>query len=250
MTDRARYRPLPGSPRLWRRTTDEPPSFWTEALCDPPSVYGERIAFALSTVLRRWDPSRSKLGAAISKGWDRLLPTAGERWLYLGAATGTTLSHVADLVGPSGAAYGVEKSVRPFAKLLRLAERYPNIGPLLADVRRWTEYAEWVPPVDGLYVDVAQPDQVAIARENARVFLKPNALLLLALKTASMGRELSARQHLERAVRELEGGIEVEEALPLDPFHRRHFLVGGRATPALFEAAVSRPIARRAARRS
>ena len=180
--------------------------------------------------LRRWDPNRSKLGAAIAKGWTEPLPQRGERWLYLGAASGTTASHVADLVGVDGAVYAVEKSIRPFGRLLQLAERYPNIAPLLSDARRWEEYAGIVPPVDGLYVDIAQPDQVAIALDAARRFLKATGALLLVLKTSSMGREAGPRTHLDRSIEAIENGFAVDEALPLEPFHRKHYLIGARPT--------------------
>lgn len=233
-----RFLRLGRSERLWRRGSDDPPSYWTEALAEPPDVYGERTAVSEGKVLRRWDPGRSKLGAAIAKGWTEPLPRDGERWLYLGAATGTTASHVADLAGPGGVVYAVEKSVRPFARLLRLAERYPNLAPILSDARRPADYLGLVPPVDGLYVDIAQPDQVAIAIENARLYLEGDGALLLALKTASMGRARTAREHLEAAVGELGRGFELEATEPLEPFHKRHYLIGARPTRRLFHSPV------------
>jgi fibrillarin-like pre-rRNA processing protein len=237
----ARYQRLGRSQRLARRAGDDPPSFWTEALGDPPSVYGERIVVSEGRTLRRWDPSRSKLGAALAKDWTEPLPREGERWLYLGAATGTTVSHVADLLGPTGAVYAVEKSVRPFSRLLLLSERYPNLAPILADARRPLDYISLVPPVDGVYIDVAQPDQVAIAVANARLFLRSDGALLLALKTASMGRDRSPREHLDEAVEELSGGFEVEATEPLEPFHKRHYLIGTRPTRRLFHVAPGVP---------
>jgi len=224
---------VPGE-ALYERKEREFVSHWTAALADPPEVYGERITSADDVVLRRWDPSRSKLGAALANGWDGPIPRCGERWLYLGAATGTTASHVADLVGPDGLVVAVEKSVRPFARLLALSERYPNIGPVLADAREPLAYLPIVPPVDGLYLDLPQADQVEIALRNARLFLRPSGVVLLALKTASMGRDRTAREHLDDAVRKLGPSVELERPLGLEPFHRRHFLLGGRPTKAMF----------------
>jgi fibrillarin-like pre-rRNA processing protein len=237
MRPATRFQRLGRSQRLCRRAGDDPPSYWTQALGEPPSVYGERIVVSEGQTLRRWDPSRSKLGAALAKDWTEPLPREGERWLYLGAATGTTASHVADLVGTSGAVYAVEKSVRPFARLLRLSERYPNLAPLLFDARRPLDYVALVPPVDGLYLDVAQPDQVGIAIANARTFLLGTGSLLLVLKTASMGREHTPREHLDEAVEELSEGFEAEATEPLEPFHKRHYLIGARPTRRLFRAA-------------
>jgi fibrillarin-like rRNA methylase len=219
---------------LYGRKERDANSHWTAALADPPAVYGERITSVGDVVLRRWDPSRSKLGAALSNGWDGPLPRAGERWLYLGAATGTTASHVADLVGETGFVFAVEKSVRPFARLFALSERYPNLGPVLADARDPLAYLPVVPPVDGVYLDVAQADQAEIALANARWFLRPAGVVLLALKTASMGRERSDREHLADTERRLAPALELDTPLGLEPFHRRHFLIAGRPTRALY----------------
>jgi fibrillarin-like pre-rRNA processing protein len=243
---RSARRPVPvrGTPHLFERPGDDPASFWTAAQGDPPAVYRERTMDVDGTTVRRWDPSRSKLGAALVNGWSGALPTEGERWLYLGASTGTTASHVADLVG-NGRVYAVERSVRPFARLRHLATRYPNLLPILADARRPSEYLGLVPPADGVYVDVAQADQVELALENARWFLRSSGSLLIALKTASMGREHGARQHLARAVEALHE-LDLDDPVDLAPYHRKHFLVGGRATRALFRGRAEDPVTARA----
>ena len=49
---------------------------------------------------RVWNPFRSKLGAAILSGVDNIHMPPGTKVLYLGAASGTTVSHVSDIVGP------------------------------------------------------------------------------------------------------------------------------------------------------
>lgn len=49
---------------------------------------------------RVWNPFRSKLGAAILSGVDNIHMPPGSKVLYLGAASGTTVSHVSDIVGP------------------------------------------------------------------------------------------------------------------------------------------------------
>lgn len=55
---------------------------------------GEKIEY------RVWNPFRSKLAAAILGGVDQIHMPPGSKVLYLGAASGTTVSHVADVVGP------------------------------------------------------------------------------------------------------------------------------------------------------
>ena len=52
---------------------------------------------------RVWNPFRSKLAAAILGGVDKIHIKPGSKVLYLGAASGTTVSHVADIVGPVSA---------------------------------------------------------------------------------------------------------------------------------------------------
>ena len=47
-----------------------------------------------------WNPFRSKLAASIVGGIENVYMQPGSKVLYLGAASGTTVSHVADLVGP------------------------------------------------------------------------------------------------------------------------------------------------------
>lgn len=49
---------------------------------------------------RVWNPFRSKLAAAIVGGVGNIYMPPGSKVLYLGAANGTTVSHVSDIVGP------------------------------------------------------------------------------------------------------------------------------------------------------
>lgn len=202
--------------------------FYSLALGEPPSVRGERLRDVEGRVYRHWDPARSKLGAALVLGWGEPLPRAGERWLYLGAAAGTTPSHLADLVGPGGAVYAVEPSVRPFLRLLEVADRYPNLFPILGDGREPARYGGSVPIVDGIYADVAQPDQAAILAANATEFLRPGGAVLFVVKTASIARDARAEPLLERTVAELPIAFQRGATQRLEPFDRRHFLVGGR----------------------
>jgi len=229
MTTARRFEADPTSPRLLRRRYGDRTELWTEAAGELPPVYGEGWLERDGRRFRRFEPARSKLSAGIAGGWDGPIPRPGERWLYLGAATGTTASHVADLVGGDGAVYAVERSVRPFARLLATSARWPPLLPILADARAPASYADLVPPVDGLYADVAQPDQVEIVLANARLLLSgPGAALLVALKTASMGRDRSAGRHRDSAEERLAREVDLDAAVKLDPFHRGHFLVGGR----------------------
>ncbi|EQD27096.1 fibrillarin, partial [mine drainage metagenome] len=149
------FRPTDRHPFLWSRPEERYPTYWIETLGSLPPTHGERWSAARGRTVRHFDPYRSKLAAALARGWEGDLPAAGERWLYLGAASGTTASFVADLVGSNGRVYAIEKSLRPFGRLISVAERWPNLLPILADARRPRDYVDWVPNVSGIYVDIS-----------------------------------------------------------------------------------------------
>ena len=229
MRRRAPFVPQPSAPRLWTRRRPDRDELWTETVGELPAVYGERWESDGVRALRAFEPARSKLAAALVRGWDGPLPQPGERWLYLGAASGTTASHVADLLGPNGRLYAVERSARPFSRLLRLAERWSNLLPILGDAHAPERYADRVPLVDGIYADVAQPDQGPLLLANAALFLRDEGgSVVLALKTSSMGRGVSASEHLRNAEAALANDFDLDTAVRLDPFYRSHYLLGGR----------------------
>jgi rRNA 2'-O-methyltransferase fibrillarin len=79
----------------------------TKNLVPGESVYGEkRISIdgagpdEAKTEYRVWNPFRSKLAAGVLGGMDKIFIAPGTKVLYLGAASGTSVSHVADIVGP------------------------------------------------------------------------------------------------------------------------------------------------------
>ncbi|MDE1819946.1 MAG: fibrillarin-like rRNA/tRNA 2'-O-methyltransferase [Euryarchaeota archaeon] len=220
--------PFPGL-SLARSPPDDRPTFWTRALGETPEVYGERLREQDDATWRAIDPTRSKLGAALCKGLRELPVPPRGRVLYLGGATGTTASHVADLVGRRGGVYVVEKSPRPFQRLLDVARRWPNLFPILGDAREPRTYLSWVPPVDALYLDISQPEQAEIATDHARLFLRSGGGLVLALKVPSL-RKGGGRGPLspaEEASRSLSRSFDLGPSVSLEPFHRGHFVITG-----------------------
>jgi len=177
-------------------------------------VYGERMLEGY----RVWDPYRSKLAALylVGTGID-LVP--GMKVLYLGAANGTTVSHVADYVE---VVYAVEFAPRPMQDLLEVARRRTNVIPIMADASRPEQYAPLVEAVDLLYQDVAQPDQAAIALANC-AFLKPGGHLILMLKTRSVDiRKEPAEIFRDTLDILISAGITVRESTWLAPYHQDH----------------------------
>ena len=177
-------------------------------------VYHERMLGGT----RVWDPYRSKLSALYYSGISVEL-TPAMRVLYLGAANGTTVSHVADYVE---VVYAVEFAPRPMQDLLELCRRRRNIIPIMADAARPEQYAPLVESVDLLYQDVAQPDQAAIVLRNC-VFLKPGGTVILMLKTRSVDIRTEPAEVFKDTVNSLtSAGLIVRDSKWLAPFHADH----------------------------
>ncbi len=223
--DAPAYHPFDGRAPLEVGPPPDRPTFWTRALADPPSRYGERVRWRGEEAWRFFDPTRSKLAAALCRGLPENPFTPGLDVLYLGASTGTTVSHVADLVGPQGRVFAVEMSVRVLPRLLLLARDYPNVHPILADARDPGEYSGDVPEVGVIYQDVSQPEQLRIARENAALFLRPGGGFLLALKRASLFGNAPERG----ADVALGPSFRLCSRVALEPFYREHSFLAFRS---------------------
>lgn len=198
-----------------RRDIDGQPSLATRG--DP--VYGEPTAEGW----RRWDPHRSKLGAMFEKELDTGL-SGGETVLYLGAASGTTVSHVADFAGPT---YAVEFAPRPMRDLLAVAEDRHNLFPLLKDARNPKRYAHIVEPVDAVVQDVATRGQARVALENRR-FLDESGRLLLAVKARSEDVTRDPGAVFDDVLDQLSEEYELLDTTRLEPYHDDHLGVVAR----------------------
>mgnify|MGYP000173807439 CR=1 FL=1 len=188
-------------------------------------VYDEKLVKYQGTEYRVWNPYRSKLAAAIINGLKEVSITQGARILYLGIASGTTASHISDIIGPSGIIYGVEFAPRPLRDLIKVAEIRKNIVPLLKDARLPQEYSYIGETVDVLYADLAQPFQAEIFIRNAKMFLKPNGVGFIAIKARSIDVTRPPEDIFEEQKKILEeGNFEVLEGVRLDPYARDHIM--------------------------
>jgi fibrillarin-like pre-rRNA processing protein len=177
-------------------------------------VYGERMLGDA----RVWDPYRSKLSALYHVGTGIDL-TNDMRVLYLGAANGTTVSHVADY---AEVVYAVEFAPRPMQDLLEVARRRRNVIPIMADAARPDQYAAVVEAVDLVYQDVAQPEQAAIAIRNC-AFLKDGCPIILMLKTRSVDVRKEPAEVFRDTIGQLTAaGLSVNESVWLAPYHADH----------------------------
>lgn len=188
------------------------------------AVYGEKLIQVEGIEYRTWDPRRSKLGAMVLKKFNFSLKD-DSTILYLGAASGTTVSHVSDIV-PDGAVYAVEFAPRSMRDLIGLASRRKNIHPVLADAGKPDSYAHIVEPVDLIFQDIAQPNQAEIAARNAARYLKRDGYLLLSIKARSIDTVANPKEVYKRELKKLEQTFEpkfeVLNAKDLMPYHEDH----------------------------
>jgi fibrillarin-like pre-rRNA processing protein len=190
------------------------------------SVYGEKLVIVRGSEFRLWDPFRSKLAAALTRGLDfELLPNT--RVLYLGASTGTTVSHISDIVGANGRIFAVESSSRVGRELItNVSSRRKNVIPIISDARKPRGYFSIYDTIDLVYCDIAQPDQTAIAMENCNVYLKREGILLLVVKARSIDVTMDPKKVVKREVRKLEDNSFTNlQVVNLDPFDKDHAFV-------------------------
>jgi fibrillarin-like pre-rRNA processing protein len=187
-------------------------------------VYNEKTFKDGGKEYRVWDPFRSKLCAAIRNGLKNFPFTEGTKILYLGASTGTTISHLSDIVGPSGEIYSVEISAQCLRSLIQLSERRNNIIPIQGDARQPQEYED-VGKVDALYQDVAQPDQDDLLIKNAKMFLKKGGIAMICIKSQSIDVTKDPKVIFDMVLAKLETTFEVVEKIKLEPFDKDHLFV-------------------------
>lgn len=210
----------------------------TKNLVPGESVYGEkRISVQDGTMgeatdghkgteYRVWNPFRSKLAASIMAGIEDSHIFPGARVLYLGAASGTSVSHVSDIVGPEGIVYAVEFSHRSGRDLLGMAKKRPNVVPIVDDARHPHKYAMMVGIVDTIFSDVAQPDQARIVAHNAHKFLKNNGHAVISIKANCIDSTAEPEAVFAGEVNKLrEEQFKPIEQVTLEPYERDHAVV-------------------------
>ena len=189
---------------------------------------GKRLYTIYDNKQRDWNPEKSKLSAAIINGLNELSIKEDSIVLYLGASTGTTVSHVSDIVGTKGLVYAIEFSERVFHSLLDLSEKRRNIAPLLADARKPETYS-WVEEVDVIYIDVADPQETELAIRNAKMFLKGNSLMYIAIKSQSIDVTKDPKHvYKEESEKLRASGFEILQLIDLEPYEEKHGMIVAR----------------------
>lgn len=198
----------------------------TENLVPKNQVYNEKLVKIKGTEYRIWNPFRSKLAATIMNGLRDFPFMQKSSVLYLGVSTGTTISHISDIVGQNGIIFGVEHTSRVARDFLdRVASHRKNIIPIIQDARKPQEYFSVFKKVDIVYVDIAQPDQTDIAIDNCKMYLKSNGYLFLVIKTRSIDVTKDPKKVISNEIKKLEPLFEIKQIINLQPYDKDHAIV-------------------------
>ncbi|TLY01269.1 MAG: fibrillarin-like rRNA/tRNA 2'-O-methyltransferase [Thaumarchaeota archaeon] len=214
---------------LWRGEEAGRVRLATRSLAPGTRAYNEELLKIGGEEYRTWDPYRSKLAAALVKGFPDGVIQEGERVLYLGTSTGTTPSHVSDLIGERGLLIGVEFAPRVAREFVENVARVRgNVIPYVADAREPDAYST-IGRVDLVYCDIAQQDQTEIAIQNCRVHLRTGGRLMLVVKSRSIDVVREPEEIFREERKKLEeAGFEVIQVVGLEPFEKDHAMILAR----------------------
>jgi fibrillarin-like pre-rRNA processing protein len=222
-------KPHPQFPQVFLVTLEDgSQKLATRNLSPGRAVYGEKLIRFEGVEYRLWDPFRSKLAAAILKGIKTVPIRPNHQVLYLGAASGTTASHVSDIIGEKGYVYCVEFAPRAIRELVNNVCAYRvNMLPILEDARFPEKYAIFIRgKVDDIYCDLAQPEQARILADNADMFLKNGGYVMLAIKARSIDVTKEPSEVYKREIKVLcDRGFDVLHVVNLEPYDVDHVMV-------------------------
>ena len=198
----------------------------TENLMPGNQVYNEKLLNVKGVEYRIWNPFRSKLAASIMNGLKDFPFNKKSDVLYLGVSTGTTISHISDIVGQDGTIFGIEHATRVARDFLdRVASHRKNIVPIIQDARKPEEFFSVYKKVDVVYVDIAQPDQTDIAIENCKLYLKSGGYLFLIIKTRSIDVTKDPKRVIKNEIKKLESLFKIKQTIDLHPYDKDHAMV-------------------------
>ena len=195
---------------------------YTVNLTPGKTVYDEKLIKVNNAEYREWNPRRSKLAAAILKGCPNIFMRKGSVVLYLGSATGTTASHVSDIVGREGFVFALDIAPIVMRDLVFVCNERNNIAPILADANKPLEYADKISQVDIIYQDIAQKNQLDIFLKNVGLFLKDNEYALLAVKARSIDISKKPKEIFREIKKELEKVLIIIDYRELEPYQKDH----------------------------
>jgi fibrillarin-like pre-rRNA processing protein len=199
---------------------------YTRNLDKGNSIYGEKLILSKGIEYREWDPFRSKLAALLLENPMSDFLSEDLSCLYLGASSGTTISHLSDIID-SGIIYGIEFAERSIRQLIQNTSRRKNIIPILEDVRYPQNYAKSIfSSIDLIYQDISQPNQAEIALKNCNYYLKREGILIFAIKSQSIDsiRKSEDVYAQEKKILE-EAGYSILESVNIHRFAANHVIL-------------------------
>ncbi len=196
---------------------------FTASTCPGKRVYGERLVSYEGVEYREWDPRRSKLSAYLTVGGKSFPFKKTDTVLYLGAASGTTASHVSDIVS-EGRVYCVEFAPRSFRDLVHTCDSRPNMIPILGDATKPEEYSFIVESADVVYEDVAQKRQADILADNMDAFSAKKGMISIKARSEDV---TAIPEEIFKASRNClkERGFEIEDSRSLEPYEKSHEMI-------------------------
>lgn len=197
-------------------------SLFTVNLVPGKKVYDERLVVEKGVEYREWNPRKSKLAAAIMKGSPNIFMKKGSVVLYLGSASGTTVSHVSDIAGREGFVFAIDMAPIVMRQMIFSLSRRNNVAPILADANKPLDFIENVSMVDVVYQDIAQRNQVEIFLKNLRFFLKEGGYGMLAVKARSIDVTKNPKAIFSEVRAELEKSLTIIDYRILEPYEKDH----------------------------
>lgn len=208
---------------------DHGQQIYTKNLDKGNLVYGEKVIIDNDIEYREWNPYRSKLAAAIAKKIRNIYFTNKSRCLYLGASSGTTVSHLSDMLS-NGIIFAIEVSPRSLRELIQNCETRANVVPIIGDANQPQEYAKFIfGSIEIIYMDVAQPNQTEIAVNNAQKFLINGGILIIAIKARSINVAEKPENVFLKVLEDLKkADFEILEKMDISPYTKDHLMVIAR----------------------
>jgi fibrillarin-like pre-rRNA processing protein len=199
---------------------------FTANLTPCQKAYDEKLVNENGREFREWNPFKSKLGAYIMHGANDIFLRQGSIVLYLGIASGTTASHISDIIGNGGMIFGIDPAFRAMTKLMFLCTKRKNIAPIMDDANHPENYEKNTPEkVDFIFQDVAQKNQAEIFLKNTRKYLKPGGFGMIAVKARSIDIAANPRDIFRKVRTELEKELTIVDFRPLEPYEKDHAMI-------------------------
>jgi fibrillarin-like pre-rRNA processing protein len=189
-------------------------------------VYGERLINYKGNEYREWDPFRSKLAAIILENPITDFLNRNLKCLYLGASSGTTISHLSDIVS-EGIIYGIEFAERSMRQLIQNVSKRENVIPILGDARYPETYSNSIfTDIDLIYQDVSQPNQAEIAILNSDYYLNDKGKIIVAIKSQSID-SISKSEKIYRQEKDVfeRSGYKIIESINIHRYAANHIVL-------------------------